>query len=151
MESQSKLVGAVVAAGLLAGGAFCLYCKIKYDADCPLERQTTICTVTPFHNTVPWTASQTEKEKIARAWMEKYVRSFLLKCQSESDQDGDGLRKVIANEKGLLKADFFDTVQKIIEVYSKSLLCETRLTHRQERRTFFESRKWHEYIELVKE
>jgi hypothetical protein len=42
--------------------------------------------------------------------MEKYVRSFLLKCSTESDQDGDGLRRVIANEKGLLKADFFDTV-----------------------------------------
>jgi hypothetical protein len=33
---------------------------------------------------------------------------------------------------------------------SKSLLCEIRQTHRQERKTLFEAKKWDEYIELVK-
>jgi len=28
---------------------------------------------------VEWTASQEQKEKVARAWMEKYVRTVLLK------------------------------------------------------------------------
>ena len=135
---------------VLIGTAW-VFCKSKWDKDPPHERQTTIYTVTPFHNTVPWTATQTEKEKIARAWMEKYVKTFLLKCQSNVDHEGDGLRRVIANEKGLLKAEIFDTVQKIIEVYSKSLLCELRQTHRQGRRSLYMSQKWQEYIGLVKE
>jgi hypothetical protein len=68
--------------------------------------------------------------------MEKYVRSVLLKRPTKAQDSnpaaphGDGLRRVIASEKGLLKADDFDHIQKIIEVYSKSLLCEMRQQHR---------------------
>jgi len=70
--------------------------------------------------------------------MEKYVRSVLLKKPTTNAQDSnlatphsDGLRRVIASEKGLLKADDFDHIQKIIEVYSKSLLCEMRQQHKE--------------------
>ena len=35
--------------------------------------------VTPFHNIVKWDETQEDKEKISRTWMEKYVRSVLLK------------------------------------------------------------------------
>jgi hypothetical protein len=149
MESRSMVVGVTIV-GALALAYYC-HCRNKMGGECPLARQATICTVTPFHNTVPWAASQTEKEKIARAWMEKYVRSVLLKRPLTDAQDGDGLRMVIANEKGLLKADFFDHVQKIIEVYSKSLLCEIRQTHRAERLPLFEAQRWPEYVQLVRE
>lgn len=34
---------------------------------------------TPFNEFIPYESSQDDKEKLARAWMEKYVRSVLLK------------------------------------------------------------------------
>ena len=39
------------------------------------------------------------------------------------------LQSCIANEKGLLNKDDFEHVQKVIEVYSKALLCEIRQRH----------------------
>jgi hypothetical protein len=39
------------------------------------------------------------------------------------------LRSCIANEKGLLNKEDFEHVQKVIEVYSKALLCDVRKLH----------------------
>ena len=39
------------------------------------------------------------------------------------------LRTCIANEKGLLTQDDFEHIQKVIEVYSKALLCDMRKKH----------------------
>ena len=43
------------------------------------------------------------------------------------------LQSCIANEKGLLVKEDFEHVQKVIEVYSKALLCEIRKNHLIER------------------
>ena len=41
-----------------------------------------ICIKTPFHNRIEWEAPQEEKERIARHWMEGYIRNILLKRSS---------------------------------------------------------------------
>jgi hypothetical protein len=46
--------------------------------DCPLT-QLLICKRTAFHNIIRYDLPQTEKEKVARSWMESYVRNVLLK------------------------------------------------------------------------
>ena len=56
---------------------------------------------------------------------------------------------MIATEKGLLKEKDFDHVQRIIEVYSKALLCETRKEHLAQRAAPYNSRNWAEYQQLV--
>ena len=79
--------------------------------------------LTPFHNVVKWDMPQEEKDRISRIWMEKYVRTILLKSTSSAQDDpqqlitsrsSENLRRVIANEKGLLKQEDFDHLQKII-------------------------------------
>lgn len=67
--------------------------------------------------------------------MEKYVRTILLKnnksnrssnaTQSEITDKGS-LQRLIATEKGLLKSEDFEHLQKVIELYSKVLLCQVR-------------------------
>lgn len=57
---------------------YCIYWKTQLPDQCPLSRHVTICKVTPYHNIVNWEASQDEKEKEARTWMEKYVRTQFL-------------------------------------------------------------------------
>lgn len=46
------------------------------------------------------------------------------------EQHPDELRSCIATEKGLLTQADFEHIQKVIEVYSKALLCEVRQKHR---------------------
>ena len=69
------LYGAVTVGVSLA--SYMVYRKLYADEECSvsgmLQRQTTICKVTPFHNNVRWAATQEDKEKLAYAWMEKYV------------------------------------------------------------------------------
>lgn len=43
----------------------------------------------------------------------------------------------IATEKGLLKQEYFERVQRVIEVYSKALLTVQRKQHMQERQQAF--------------
>jgi len=61
---------------------------------------------------VKWSATQEDKEKIARSWMEKYVRTVLLKSHSSKtpkpDTDSASLQSLIATEKGLLKTEDFE-------------------------------------------
>ena len=125
--------------------------------ECPLTRMI-ICTRTPFHDQVRYDLSQAEKERCARSWMENYVRSVLLSRvppgQEHAVEDGpmrniEQLRQAIATEKGLLKEVDFDHVQKVIEVYSKVLLCETRKNHMAERAPTYNSRNWAEYQQQV--
>lgn len=68
----------LAAAGSMILACYLGYQKYQHPDECPLMR-TTECKLTLFHNIVSWSASQEEKEKITRAWMEKYVRSVLLK------------------------------------------------------------------------
>ena len=55
----------------------------------------------------------------------------------------------IATEKGLLKREGFQHVQKIIEVYSKALLVKTRLQHLNERRDAFLKKDWKAYADII--
>ena len=59
------------------------------------------------------------------------------------------LRSCIANEKGLLSQDDFEHIQKVIEVYSKALLCETRQKHLKARIESYKARDWKRYSALV--
>lgn len=40
-------------------------------------------------------------------------------------------------------------MQKVIEVYSKALLCEIRLKHQFERQAAFKSQDWNSYCQLI--
>jgi len=40
-------------------------------------------------------------------------------------------------------------VQKVIEVYSKALLCEIRSKHQLERQAAFKSQDWNSYCQLI--
>jgi hypothetical protein len=56
----------------------------------------------------------------------------------------------MASEKGLLRAEDFEHLQKVIEVYSKALLYETRKRHMHERRSYYQSEDWHAYVEMLR-
>ena len=45
-------------------------------------------------------------------------------------QNVEELHSCIATEKGLLEREDFEHIQKVIEVYSKALLCDLRQKHR---------------------
>jgi len=69
---------------LLASGAaatltaaYIVYGLSSYK-ECP-ENSASHAKKTPFHSVVKWDVNQEDKEMLARAWMEKYVRSVLLK------------------------------------------------------------------------
>ena len=62
---------------------------------------------------------------------------------------GDNLGNCIATEKGLLKREDFEHVQKIIEIYSKALLVEVRAKHHKERALHFSLEDWDAYTKLV--
>lgn len=62
---------------------------------------------------------------------------------------GDNLGNCIATEKGLLKREDFEHVQKIIEIYSKALLVDVRAKHQAERALLFGMEAWAEYTKLV--
>ena len=111
-----------------------------------------------------------DKRNEARAWMEKYVRTKLLRQKQDrkasslaakgaqtpsglaaadtllSGREGgrprsdslirggtgryaEDLGNCIATEKGLLKREDFEHIQKVIEVYSKAVLRPLRLEH----------------------
>lgn len=55
----------------------------------------------------------------------------------------------IATEKGLLKREGFQHVQKIIEVYSKALLAKMRHQHLLERRDAYLAKNWKVYAEII--
>jgi hypothetical protein len=145
------LLGIAAGATILAG--YYIYNVASCDGrDASKEVQT--IKVTPFHNNVGWDLTQEEKEIKSRTWMEKYVRTVLLKSQDALDssthsppntKSRESLRRVIANEKGLLKLDDFEHLQKIIHVHSKSLLCSMRLQHREERSELYEAAQWTNY------
>jgi hypothetical protein len=69
---------ALAVGAALVGSGFLVNYFIKQE-ECPIARMMHIVKVTPFHSRIAWDAPQADKEKIARAWMEKYVRSVLLK------------------------------------------------------------------------
>jgi len=72
------------AIGVAAFSAYYLY--INYASDeCPIKQMFTVKR-TPFHEFINLDSSQEDKEKQARAWMEKYVRSVLLKKSVESKE-----------------------------------------------------------------
>ena len=74
----------VAAIGVAAFSAYYLY--INYASDeCPIKQMLTVKR-TPFHEFIHLDSSQEDKEKQARAWMEKYVRSVLLKKSVESKE-----------------------------------------------------------------
>ena len=72
-----------------------------------------VCKKTPFHSVICPLKTQEEKEVAARAWLEKYVSTVLLKntqsfgCHSLSNSK-DPLHKLIATEKGLLRYEDFE-------------------------------------------
>lgn len=75
----------LAAAGTLATLALAVFMYADPD-ECPVMK--TICNKkTPFHNVIAFDIPQEEKEKIARSWMEKYVRSILLKKKSQPDSE----------------------------------------------------------------
>lgn len=148
IKSHPYLTSALAATSL---GLLCLYCCYGSD-DCSVFT----CKRTPFHSIIKYELSQAEKETCARTWMENYVRSVLLKRvapQADPDsapaQTTEQLHRLIATEKGLLKAEDFEHVQKIIEVYSKALLCETRKAHSEARKVLYAEKRWREYAEKV--
>lgn len=53
---------------------------------------------------------------------------------------------MIAMEKGLLKFEDFEHIQKVIEVYSKVLLYDLRKKHRFERMKTFKNSDWSGYV-----
>lgn len=67
---------------------------------------------------IPWNATQEDKDKVARAWMERYVRTVLLKGRGrstdkrnkvdETEKAAGTLQRLIATEKGLLKLEDFE-------------------------------------------
>ena len=64
-------------------------------------------------------------------------------------QNINELHSCIATEKGLLEREDFEHIQKIIEVYSKCLLCETRVKHINERLVPFQNQDWKTYTKCV--
>ena len=53
---------------------------------------------------------------------------------------------MIVTEKGLLKQEDFDHVQKIIEVYSKALLFEMWKEHAEQRLKLYQDQNWTNYV-----
>jgi hypothetical protein len=74
--------------------------------------------------------------------------SFQRKGTGRYDSN-QSLQTCIANEKGLLNKDDFEHVQKVIEVYSKALLCEIRQKNQQERMELFRQQDWDSYCKLI--
>ena len=81
--------------------------------------------------------------------MESYVKNVFLKPESnlsesknldESNQSTQ-LQRTIAHEKGLINVEDFDHLSKIIEVYSKALMHETRKKHIKERQKVYQEEK----------
>ena len=55
----------------------------------------------------------------------------------------------IATEKGLLKREDFEHIQKIIEVYSKALLAKMRNQHLLQRLEAYTAQDWQTYADLI--
>ena len=72
--------------------------------DCPfrLKDKTIKLHKTAFHGIVPWECSQDEKVKTARTWMEKYVKSAIMK--SKKNVTKDFLEKNLTGRKRLMSA-----------------------------------------------
>ena len=86
--------------------------------------------------------------------MEKYVRTTLVKSSgttnaNEQDSESKSLQRLIATEKGLLKSEDFEHLQKVIEVYSKVLLCQVRQQHTLARAVLYKAKDWASYIDLI--
>lgn len=105
----AKHVWTLAVGAALVSSGFLVNYFIRQE-ECPIARMMHIVKVTPYHSRIAWDAPQPDKEKIARAWMEKYVRSALLKKQSSerSIKDIDQLRHAISTEKQLLPPSDFD-------------------------------------------
>jgi hypothetical protein len=73
-----------VAAAVLA---FAYLKFLDIPEDCPIRNPPKR---TAFHNIIRYDLPQAEKEKIARTWMECYVRNILLK-KTTSDSKGDAV------------------------------------------------------------
>ena len=69
------------AAAIVATAAYLYYYYTP--EECSISRML-IAKRTPFHEFILHDSSQENKEKLARAWMDKYVRSVLLKKSVES-------------------------------------------------------------------
>ena len=50
-------------------------------------------------------------------------RESFIKTGTGLYKEGEQLGNCIATEKGLLKKEDYDHIQKVIEIYSKALLC----------------------------
>ena len=61
----------------------------------------------------------------------------------------EALGDCIATEKGLLKREGFQHIQKIIEVYSKGLLLKMRQQHHEERRVAYLNQDWTTYADII--
>ena len=84
---------------------------------------------------------QETRPKIKRK--DSMIRTGTGKYQDEQ------LGNCIATEKGLLKREDYEHIQKVIEVYSKALLCQVRESHQNKRLRCFKKKDWQGYADLI--
>jgi hypothetical protein len=68
---------------VISAAAICYYVYSLEDEESDEPKQTRLPGGTPFHDKVDINASQSEKERKARRWLEDYVRVYLLRAHSE--------------------------------------------------------------------
>ena len=94
MEDKKTLLYIAAGTAALLLSACAIY-RLYNNEDCPFKslgsRQITL-RKTAFHGQVKWESSQEEKERYARAWMERYVKGAIVN-RSKKNLTKDFLEK----------------------------------------------------------
>ena len=57
------------------------------ECPCPIFKAKKTPKRTPFHGQIPWESSQQEKERLARQWMERYVKGYINRSKKSLSKD----------------------------------------------------------------